>query len=364
MKKHHMNIISSPLYRDVLIRRSFVTIIHGFHLRHPSYGPTVRTVFRWLSGHLFDFQLHPELVELLVAAVYCGSDGLPYASPTHHLNGFLRFLLLLTSWDWSEVPLIVDFDMDMKPTDHQRINQIYEETKAIEKDSPRALFVAHSRDSDSLWTLDSPKPFIFHQLVTFAKQTYKLVVQKFLGLSYDHVIPSKRWDFILQTDMDVYDVVITLKASVLPDCPVEQRGTSKKLDSRLWFKMDKARKRFKNSSGGVISGVGLGFHEILVDFDPVQIYVKLLHERFDHVATFFYGKHGNKIGVIWNPTSFFLSKTYNLQTSVGLMPVTMERVEKENTKKSVVGFIPNIFSLLMEFETLGEGIVDKIETRR
>lgn len=80
------SLAASPLYRSLVARRQMVSIIHGFHLRYPSYGPCARVAFQWLSAHMFDQQLAAEVVELLVAAVYSSCDGLPYARPNHFMT--------------------------------------------------------------------------------------------------------------------------------------------------------------------------------------------------------------------------------------------------------------------------------------
>jgi hypothetical protein len=89
--------------------------ILGFHMKHNTFGKTVRLCKRWLHAHLlsdklsgnlfflffFFFFFLDEFVELCV--VYIFSETVP-ASP---MFGFLRWLRLLGSFNWEVEPLIV-----------------------------------------------------------------------------------------------------------------------------------------------------------------------------------------------------------------------------------------------------------------
>jgi hypothetical protein len=76
------------------------SLIHGIHTSHPSSGSVVRLAKRWTSTHLLADLIPFEAIELLVAQVYTNRD-VPMDSPATVTSGFLRFLHLLASHNWS-----------------------------------------------------------------------------------------------------------------------------------------------------------------------------------------------------------------------------------------------------------------------
>lgn len=94
--------------------------LHALSTLHPSFGPACRLAKRWVhaqglldspgagsdsfchggSGHMEEVA-----VELLVARVYCHPQ--PYAPPRSAQCGLLRFLNLLSTWEWDNKPMVV-----------------------------------------------------------------------------------------------------------------------------------------------------------------------------------------------------------------------------------------------------------------
>lgn len=74
--------------------------IHAIHTLHPSSGCVVRLAKRWTACHLLSDLIPFEVIELLVAKVYTNRD-VPLHPPVTVVSGFLRFLHLLATHDWT-----------------------------------------------------------------------------------------------------------------------------------------------------------------------------------------------------------------------------------------------------------------------
>ncbi|XP_050275101.1 uncharacterized protein LOC126717403 [Quercus robur] len=95
-------------------------MINGLQGRYLLYGPVVRIAKRWVASHLFSSCLVEEAVELLVAHLFL--KPLPFNAPCSHITGFLRFLRLLSEYDWTFSALVVDINEDLSPKDEKEIS--------------------------------------------------------------------------------------------------------------------------------------------------------------------------------------------------------------------------------------------------
>ncbi|XP_073103554.1 uncharacterized protein [Elaeis guineensis] len=119
----------------------------------------LRLAKRWVSSHLFSSFLAEEAIELVVAYLFL--KPFPFHAPCSRITGFLRFLRLLSNYDWIFSPLIVDINNDFTSKDEKEINEnfmlsrkSYEENA---QDVETAMFLATSYDKASeAWTKFSP----------------------------------------------------------------------------------------------------------------------------------------------------------------------------------------------------------------
>lgn len=79
-------------------------MIHAIHTLHPSSGMVVKLATRWVAAHLLSDLIPFEAIELLVAKVYTNRDA-PLDPPATVVSGFLRFLHLMASHNWSRYAL-------------------------------------------------------------------------------------------------------------------------------------------------------------------------------------------------------------------------------------------------------------------
>jgi U3 small nucleolar RNA-associated protein 22 len=88
------------LTREHVVSAMHHSTIHAIHTSHPSSGSVVRLAKRWIACHLLSDLIPFEAIELLVAKVYTNRD-VPLDPPATVVSGFLRFLHLLASHDWT-----------------------------------------------------------------------------------------------------------------------------------------------------------------------------------------------------------------------------------------------------------------------
>ena len=92
------------LTREHVVSAMHHSMIHAIHTLHPSSGSVVRLAKRWTASHLLSDLIPFEAIELLVAKVYTNRD-VPLDPPSTVVSGFLRFLHLLASHDWTRYVL-------------------------------------------------------------------------------------------------------------------------------------------------------------------------------------------------------------------------------------------------------------------
>ncbi len=76
------------------------SMIHAVHTLYPSAAAVVRVAKRWVACHLLSGHITTELIELLVARIYSDSSAF-VQPPATVVAGFLRFLHLISSFDWA-----------------------------------------------------------------------------------------------------------------------------------------------------------------------------------------------------------------------------------------------------------------------
>ena len=76
---------------------------------HSSYSPATCLAKRWFCTQLLDDTHFPQiLIELLMASLYVSPQ--PFNTSVTVLPVFLRFLTLISTTDWTVVPLIVNLN--------------------------------------------------------------------------------------------------------------------------------------------------------------------------------------------------------------------------------------------------------------
>ncbi|KAK4346840.1 hypothetical protein RND71_033179 [Anisodus tanguticus] len=277
--------------RKLLLRHQHASKINALRGRYPIYGPIVRLAKRWVSAHLFSTVLTEEAVELLVSNLFL--RPLPFEPPFSRITGFLRFLRLLSEYDWAFSPLIVDFDGDFSTEEKNKINENFmrsreEHEKDTQNLSP-AMFLATKYDIVSeAWTRSSPTTAELRRLVAYSTSSANLLTKLILQDGYD----SYGWKCLLRTPLSNYDAVVLLHRDKLPypqhllfPSELEQercvvRGRATKIFHPFFSPGD-----FKLNSRELKS-------KLMVNFDPVRCFIADIERGFANEVKVWYDAVG------------------------------------------------------------------------
>ncbi|CAH3109711.1 unnamed protein product [Porites lobata] len=319
------------LEREIIHLPILTSTLHGIEQQFTAFSGTVRLAKRWVSAQLLYDHVTEECIELLVASLFLSPA--PFTSPRSPFVGFLRFLHLLYSTDWHSTPVVLNFNNEISAEEYQEITSKFSNNRA----QLPTLFIATPKDKfTSLWTKDKPTTQILNRLSLLARESHSLLKRQIETCA----LQTTDFKQIFRPPLDHYDVIVHLHSGLLP------RG-------------NQALDRLKP----VTEPASLLRHSVLlpvVNFDPVQLYVRELKEAFSDIALFFYDVFGGDfVGVIWKPHSFVPAQFKVLHSQCKMPLDNAKSSEKSKHVPSLV--VPNVSAVLTDFQTIGEGLVKKIE---
>nr|GMC99114.1 nucleolar protein 6 [Ipomoea batatas] len=265
--------------------------INGLRGRYPIYGPVVRLAKRWVSAHLFSTLLAEEAIELLVAHLFL--SPLPFDPPCSRITGFLRFLRLLSEYDWMFSPLVIDFHgvstneekqegSDFTTEDMKKINASAKLNINFHDLSVLiSMFLATKYDlASETWTRSTPAMTELKRLVAYATSSANLLTKL---ISQDEC-DSYGWKCLFRTPLSNYDAVVLLHRDKLPyphhllfpsELEQDLRGRSEELKSKL-----------------------------MVNFDPLRCFISEIEREFPDTFKIWYDSlGGDAIGLTWGKAS-------------------------------------------------------------
>ncbi|XP_072166858.1 nucleolar protein 6-like [Diadema setosum] len=322
---------SSALEVETEHQPHLTNLLNGVQQHHGVYGPTVRMAKRWVSAHLLSDHVTSESLDLMVAYLFL--HPAPLTPPGCPQTGFLRFLSLLCTHDWESAPLIINFNNDLKAANYDEIRDHFTNNRS----HLPTMFLATPADRQkSIWTQEKPTIQIFKRLVALAGESLKELKDQ---LSAKHL---SECDFkkIFRPPLEPYDVIIHLRDKLVTRRHEAIDASQGAVTSRLLT--------LKTSQGAKQLPV--------INFDPVQCYLRELREAFGELALFFHDTHGgNLIAVLWKRPAFKPGPFKALQ-------VQAKSPTSSSTSASSL-MAPNVEAILQDFQTMGQGIVSSIEVR-
>ncbi|WJZ86013.1 hypothetical protein VitviT2T_005516 [Vitis vinifera] len=293
----------SSVDKELFTRGQHSSMINGLQGCYPIYGPVVRLAKRWVASHLFSACLVEEAVELLVAYLFL--KPLPFYVPCSRISGFLRFLRLLSEYDWNFSALVVDINSDLSPSDEKEINENFTSSrKGYEENAQNvnpAMFLATAYDKASeAWTRFSPNSSELRRLVAYARSSANLLTKLILGGQID----SYKWECLFRTPLNNYDAVILLHREKMP------------YPQRLLFpsEMNQGKHVAQGNASKAFHPFLLPEHmkgnspdlkdTLLVDFDPLRCFIGDLEAKFPNAFKLWYDSlGGDAIGMMWERSS-------------------------------------------------------------
>uniref|UniRef100_A0A671YCJ4 Nucleolar protein 6 n=1 Tax=Sparus aurata TaxID=8175 RepID=A0A671YCJ4_SPAAU len=302
--------------------------LHGLQQQHPCFGAACRLAKRWLGAQLFSDDITEDTADLLVASVFL--QPAPFTPPGSPQVGFLRFLHLLSSFDWRNNPLVVNLNNQLTAADYTEIKNDF----MASRESLPVMFIATPKEKKlSIWTKKAPSVQILQRVVMLAAESLKVLEQQLMdgGQIQDVRV-------VMRPPLDAYDVLIHLNVKQVPllsqavDPPTVTFGRGVMAGS-------------VTQAGGALP---------VIDYNPVALYLAELRESFGDLALFFCDPYGGTvIAVLWKPKAFIPTPFKTSQMTARSVEVTGEQVNA----------IPNVEAILEDFRIMGQGLVKSVEAR-
>ncbi|XP_010903751.2 nucleolar protein 6 [Esox lucius] len=311
------------------IHQPFLTsTLHGLQQLHPCFGAVCRLAKRWLGAQLFSDVISEDTADLLVASLFL--QPAPFTPPGSPQVGFLRFLHLVSCFDWRNNPLVVNLNGQLTAADYTEIKNDF----IASRESLPVMFIATPKDKKvSFWTKLSPSVQMLQRVVLVAAESLKVLEHQLMDASQIQDIRV-----VMRPPLDAYDVLIHLQPRQVP---------------LLNHAVDKPHVTF---SRGVLN-VGVpktGQAMPVVDFSPVACYLAELRDAFGDLAVFFCDPYGGTvIAVLWKPKAFHPVPFKTSQMVARRVEVTGEEAHT----------VPNVEAILEDFRIMGQGLVKSVDLR-
>ncbi|KAI4493829.1 hypothetical protein M0804_002005 [Polistes exclamans] len=320
--KYRDNEESIELEKKLFLLPKLSSTLHGIHSQHPSFGAACCLTKRWLSAHLLDdFHMPTIAVELIIASMYLMPE--PYKHTHMPQVAFLRVLEMFAREYWNTDPVIVNFNDEMSKEEIIEVETLF----GTSRDSLPPLFISTPYDQkESLWTKKAPSVLILNRICLLARESLKLFEQQFNTRT---MLDCKA---LFRSPISEYDCLIHLKPLLNP-----RRLQGVDLDEKYpvveWHP-------YKPHSLQKIP---------VIDFDPIQCFLKELRDGYSKFALFFHDTYGGMvIGVLLKPTALE-EKDFKVSN--------MNCRKLNNDGKLVL----NSSTMIQDFYVLGKDLVRGIE---
>ncbi|PNT65398.1 hypothetical protein BRADI_4g41717v3 [Brachypodium distachyon] len=286
--------------KELFLRSQHSSMINGLHGRYQVYGPVVRLAKRWMSAHLFSSFISEEAVELFVAYLFL--KPFPFHAPSSRVVGFLRFLRLLSSFDWTFTPMVVDINNDFNLKDEKDINENFMLSRKSYEQNPHdvepAMFLATSYDKASeAWTKHSPSKSVLKRMAAYAKSSAELLTNLIIhGQSGQYT-----WECLFRTPLSNYDAVVLLHQEKL--CrPHHVLFPAETPNGKLVIRGNPSNSfhPYMSLNSTVMRSLHDARDKLLVNFDPTAYFLRDLKCAFPVTFKLWYDSNGgDAVGLTW-----------------------------------------------------------------
>ncbi|XP_058157972.1 nucleolar protein 6 isoform X2 [Dasypus novemcinctus] len=317
---------SLRLERDTRQLPLLTSALHGLQQQHPAFSGVARLAKRWVHAQLLGEGFTDESLDLVAASLFLHPE--PFTPPSSPQVGFLRFLFLVSTFDWKNNPLIVNLNNELTGEEQVEIRSGF---LAARTQLPVMVIVTPQDQKNSVWTQDGPSAQILQRLIVLAAEALPILEKQLMD-------PRGPGDIrtVFRPPLDIYDVLIRLAPRHIP---------------RHRQAVDSPAASFCR---GLLREPGPSPLMPVLAYDPPKLYLAQLREAFGDLALFFYDQHGGEvIGVLWKPTSF-QPQPFKASSTKGRVMVSQGGEPM---------MVPNVEAILEDFAVLGEGLVRAVEAR-
>lgn len=245
-----------------------------------AFGTTCRLVKRWLACQLLSDHLNDLTIDLLVAHLFLNPE--PYTEPSSSSVGFRRFLELVAKFDWSQLPLIVNLDDQMKEDEITRVRDSMLEDRR--KFPPLVVCTPYDKGI-SPWTRENPSQESLDLLVMICTKAHQYFNKEIL-LKFD---AKDEFKALFRPNFKIFQLLIKLNSRVVQNFFMS-------FDPPKNFQLKGREPSVKNPSAFQVMPI--------VGLNIVDRYVNLLKFTYNDVASFFHDRYGQRvIGITLKPDS-------------------------------------------------------------
>ncbi|OWZ24665.1 Nucleolar protein 6 [Phytophthora megakarya] len=331
-------LVHSPEYVKVKREADYLSkhssTVHALHTKNTSYGPTVRLVQRWLADKAMSNMLPIEAVELLVADVFLTTAAT--STPHSVLSSFLRFLKNVSSFDWQNMPFIVDLNNSLDDDKRREIMKRFEASNTNPATHPAMFIAADYEDVDCLssWTRFRLDKVVVQRLISLAQTSYGVLVSWLAsGAS------SSGWKTAFASSRMAFDALLQLATENLPTKRIRVEG-----DKKHPF------------MAPVYKNMDMTAVPVMIGFDPVHELLEDLERSFGHLAFFFVnGVNTSEILITWKPQAFLPTKFRAITANYQIPLPNADATEDDESSRCLA--VPNIFELLSDMQSISHGMV-------
>jgi U3 small nucleolar RNA-associated protein 22 len=302
------------------------------------------------ASHLLSGQIPFEALELLVIHAY--TDPSSHLGPPGSVTaGFLRFLHLLSSHDWSREPLIVDPQGHLSEDDHDTIVRKFEKARGPSYDQGPPMYIvspsfrvrgnpdeggsssaeSHENTWISVFTESCPELVVLMRAAALAERTHGFLRRSLTNfdadawaaafqesaVSFQSYSVLLRMDPAFTFDLDSSSTIDSRDLCPWKDNDVESVYTRsmrnlangpKELRQKLYRNLVKE----EDSS------------QVLLEWRPIRAAVHAVREKLGDMALFFYNDLCPEvIAIVWRPT-LFQPRPFSAMNSEYVQPVVSD----------------------------------------
>ncbi|XP_062310472.1 nucleolar protein 6 [Osmerus eperlanus] len=319
---------AQALEMETIHKPLLTSTLHGLQQQHPCFGAACRLAKRWLGAQLFSDDISEDTVDLLVASLFL--QPAPFAPPGSPQVGFLRFLHLLSSFDWRNNPLVVNLNNQLTAADYTEIKNDF----MASRESLPVMFLATPKDRKlSIWTKQAPSVQMLQRVVMVAAESLKVLEPQLMDAGQVQDVKVA-----IRPPLDAYDVLIHLNPKQVP-----LLSQAVDLPSTTFSRGTLSGKTHR--PGGAMP---------VIDFNPVSCYLAELRDAFGDLALFFCDPYGGTvIAVLWKPKAFSPQPFKTSQIAARHVEVSGDEAHS----------VPNVEAMLEDFRVMGKGLVKSVDAR-
>ncbi|XP_022904514.2 nucleolar protein 6 [Onthophagus taurus] len=261
------------LEKNSQILPKIISALNGIHQENPSFGSCSTLIKRWLRSQMIDDDhMSDIIIDLWNASLYINQNSFNKFNLPQ--IGFIRFLKHVASFDPKTDFILVNFNEDIEKS---RLDEIESNFINNRSSLPFLYIVTPYDNGKSIFSKRGPSEEILRRISILAEAAYTYL--------NDISIKWKKFEIknLFQPSLEGYDLIINLVSHLNPlkYQQIPFKNVNKSVDIENY---DRNVSKFFP----------------IIDFNPIQKFLKELRVIYGKYALFFHDSYGGEtIGVLW-----------------------------------------------------------------